>query len=194
VALTVFGGLLMLLPSMLQDALTWVFTPALVLASAAEQPLRAAVSPLVSQAAQVGFFGAAFTAVLLLISGRFVERALGWGVAIAWVAGAYGGAAARLLLTPGSIVPGFAASGGLFAVIGAYLMLYGIPRGLPLNIGGGRVAQVATLAGIWSLLQLAFGLASGGIELSVQIIEPLGGLAAGVALARPLLAWRYRRA
>jgi hypothetical protein len=43
-------------------------------------------------------------------------------------------------------------------------------------------------------VQIVFTLAGGGFELSVTIVEPLGGLAAGVALARPLLAWSYRKA
>ena len=43
-------------------------------------------------------------------------------------------------------------------------------------------------------IQIAFAIVGGGFELSVTIVEPLGGLAAGVALARPLLAWAYRKA
>ena len=116
------------------------------------------------------------------------------GVAAVFVAGAHGGALARLLLTPGSGLPGLGASGGLFAVIGAYLMLYGIPAGLPLNLRGSRATQVAALALIWAAVQLAFLLAVGGGDLSVSIVEPLGGLLAGAALARPLLRWKYRGA
>ena len=193
-ALTVFGALLMLVPDLFVKAAGLVFSPALFLAAWREAPVVAFASPLVSQVAAAGIFGAAFSAVLLLIAGRYVERALGLGVVAAWVAGAYGGACARLLITPASLTPGFSASGGLFAVIGAYLMLYGIPRAMPLNVGGSRPRQIAMLALFWAALQLLFGLAGAGFDLSVQLIEPLGGLAAGAALARPLLAWRYRRA
>ena len=190
-----FGALLMLVPSVGRALLLWVFSPAMALTLWPEAPLNVMVSPLVSQFAVAGLFGAAFDAVFVLIAGRYVERALGGpGVAATFVAGAYAGAIARLVLTPASAVPGFGASGGLFAIVGAYLMLYGIPAGLPLNLRGSRVKQIGLLALIWTALQLAFLLATRGGDVSIQVIEPLGGLAAGVALARPLLRWRYRRA
>ena len=37
-------------------------------------------------------------------------------------------------------------------------------------------------------------LASGGFELSLNVINPLGGLIVGMLVARPLLRWRYRKA
>ena len=194
-ALIAFGALMMLLPPVFAGAIEWVFSPAMALGLWREVPAMIAASPLVSQVAAAGIFGAAFNAVLLLISGRHVERAVGpVGLIATFVAGAYAGALARLLVTPGSGVPGFGANGGLFAVIGTYLMLYGIPAGLPLNLRGSRVGQIAALALFWTILQVLFMLASAGADLSTAIVEPLGGLAAGVALARPLLRWRYRKA
>lgn len=184
----------MLLPGVAAAVAGLVFSPALLLAGLTGDPVLA-LSPLVSQFAAAGIFGAAFDAVFLLIAGRYVERALGpWGLIAVFVAGAYGGALARLLLTPDSMMPGFGASGGLFAIVGAYLMLYGIPSALPIRLGGGRVAQIAALACIWIGFQLIFMLVAGAVDWSIVLIEPLGGLIAGVALARPLLAWRYRRA
>lgn len=185
---------MLLLPSVTMWAVAWCFTPAVVVAGWAVDPLRVALSPLVSQAAQTGLFAAAFDAILLLAAGRYVERVLGpIGVVLVFVAGAYGGALARLVLTPGSIVPGLDANGALFAEAGAYLMLYGIPRGLPARLGQSRIGQVAGLAAVWASIQLAFLLAAGG-DWSTAVVEPLGGLAAGVALARPLLGWKWRGA
>ena len=185
----------MLLPPVAAMAVASVFSPALALTLWQDMPQVVAVSPLLSQVAAAGLFGAAFDAVLLLVAGRYVERAIGpLGVVLLFVAGAYAGALARLLLTPGSAVPGLGANGALFAMIGAYLVLYGIPAGLPVNLRGSRLAQIGALALIWAALQLVFMLVGAGGDLSVSIVEPLGGLAAGVALARPLLAWRYRKA
>ena len=190
-----FVALLMLIPSMAMLAVAWCFSPAALVAAWQEGVPAVAVTPLVSQLAQIGLFGAAFDVIFLLVTGRYVEQALGGiGVVATFVAGAYGGALARLLLTPGSGVPGLAGSGSLFALIGAYLMLYGIPRGLPFNLRGSRPVQIAALALIWAVVQLVFMLIAAGGDLSVSIVEPLGGLAAGAALARPLLAWRYRGA
>ena len=194
-ALTAFGALMMLLTPVVAAAVGLIFSPALALALWQSDPATVALSPLLSQFAAAGLFGAAFDAVMLLVAGRYVERAVGpVGIVVTFVAGAYAGALARLVLTPGSVVPGFGATGGVFAIIGAYLMLYGIPAGLPLNLRGSRLVQVAALALIWAALQLAFLLAAPGGDISVPIIEPLGGLAAGVGLARPLLRWRYRKA
>ena len=185
----------MVVPSVGTSLLLWVFSPAMAFGLWQDAPLNVVASPLVSQFAAAGLFGAAFDAIFVLIAGRYVEQALrGLGVAATFVAGAFAGAIARLVLTPGSAVPGFGASGGLFAIVGAYLMLYGIPAGLPLNLRGSRVKQIGVLALIWAGLQFSFLLATRGGDVSIQVVEPLGGLAAGVALARPLLKWRYRRA
>jgi hypothetical protein len=39
-----------------------------------------------------------------------------------------------------------------------------------------------------------FALVAQNFEMSVTFVEPLGGLLAGVLLARPLLRWQFRRA
>uniref|UniRef100_UPI001575993A rhomboid family intramembrane serine protease n=1 Tax=Sphingomonas bacterium TaxID=1895847 RepID=UPI001575993A len=162
-ALIAFAAVMMLLPSVTMLAAAYCFTPAVAVAGWRLDPLGVALSPLASQFAQAGLFAAAFDAILLLAAGRHVERALGPVSLVAlFVAGAYGGALARLVLTPGSIVPGLNANGALFAEVGAYLMLYGIPRGLPASLGRSRLGQVAGLAALWALVQLAFMVAAGG--------------------------------
>jgi membrane associated rhomboid family serine protease len=172
------------------------FIPAWLLAGGwAEDPLLAVFSPLASAFLPRDFLSAIFNGVFLLIAGRFVERAIGpLGLGVVFVAGAYGGALARLLLTPTSILASAGSTPSLFAIIGAYFMLYGVPQALPVPRHLPRVAQIGVLALVWLGLQLAFAIASGGIELSVNIIDPLGGLLAGIALARPMLAWQYRKA
>lgn len=154
------------------------------------------LSPLASAFLARDFLSAAFNLVFLLIAGRFVEKAVGpLGLGILFVAGAYGGALARTILTSGSMTPSAGVDASVFAVIGAYFMLYGVPSVFPAAIRGhSRSVQIAILAAIWLGLQILFAIIAGGLELSVTIIEPLGGLAAGVALARPLLAWAYRKA
>jgi len=153
------------------------------------------LSPLASTFLAHDFLSAALSLVFLLIAGRFVEKALRpVGLAIVFVGGAYGGALARLILTPGSVLPSAGANAVSFAVIGAYFMLYGVPPAVPVSRAYGRSGQIAILAAVWMAVQIVFTLAGGSFELSLTIIEPLGGLAAGVALARPLLAWGYRKA
>jgi membrane associated rhomboid family serine protease len=160
-----------------------------------QNPVAAILSPLASQFLPTDFVSLAFNGLFLLVAGRFVEKAIGpVGLGVIFVAGAYGGALARLLLTPGSPLASAGATAALFAVVGAYLMLYGVPRGIPIAQHQTRLVQIAALAGIWFAIQLAFMLAASSLEFSVSIIEPLGGLLAGVALAKPIMRWRYRKA
>lgn len=158
-------------------------------------PLRALLSPLASRFIEPNILGFAFNAMFLLIVGRFVEKAVGpVGLIALFVAGAYLGAVARLLFTPTSMTMSMGMTPSLFAIIGAYLMLYGVPSQIPVGQGQRRPVQILLLALIWAGISLAFMLASGSVELSVSLVEPIGGLIAGLLLARPLLRWRYRRA
>ncbi|MES2055757.1 MAG: rhomboid family intramembrane serine protease [Pseudomonadota bacterium] len=160
-----------------------------------DDPVRSWLSPLASVFLARDFISATFNLIFLLIAGRFVEKALRpVGLGIIFVAGAYAGALARLVLTPGSILPSAGLEPSVFAIIGAYFMLYGVPNAIPIGHGKSRWIQIAMLAGVWLAIQVAFSIVAQSFELSVSIIEPLGGLAAGVALARPLLKWQYRRA
>lgn len=161
----------------------------------AQNPVRAIASPLASQFLAQDVLSLLLNGIFLLIAGRYVENALGpGGLAAVFVFGAYGGAVVRLLLTPSSSLASAGSTPAVFAVIGAYLMLYGVPRGIPIAQRQPRLVQIAAIAGIWLALQLLFMLAAGQFELSVSLVEPIGGLIAGVAIARPIMRWRYRKA
>lgn len=177
-------------------ALQYGFSPQYFLAGGWRQdPVLTWLSPLASAFLARDFLSAIFNLIFLLIAGRFVEKAIRpLGLGVVFVAGAYAGALARLILTPGSVIPSAGLDAPVFAVIGAYFMLYGVPRAIPITQGKSRSAQIAILAGIWLAIQIAFSIAAQSFEVSVTIVEPIGGLIAGVALARPLLAWAYRKA
>ncbi|MGJ3648782.1 rhomboid family intramembrane serine protease [Sphingomonas sp. GlSt437] len=175
-------------------AIPFVFSPGLFLAGGWQDP-AIWLSPVISQFLVSNIVNTVFDLIFLLIAGRFVERSLGAGGLIAlFVVGAYAGALARTLLTPWSLIPTAGADAAVFAIIGAYFMLYGVPSVIPVARHYSRVQQIGALALLWLIVQLSFMMASGGMEFSLTIINPLGGLVAGVALARPLLAWRYRKA
>lgn len=172
------------------------FVPAGVLFGAwRAEPIATLASPLVSQFLMSSIFSTLFNTIFILVAGRYVERSIGWaGLIATFVAGAYGGALARLALTSGSMAVTADASAGLFALVGAYFTLYGVPNILPLPRHYGRFAQIGALAAFWMVVQVAFMLASGAFELSLTVVNPLGGLSAGVLVARPLLRLRYRKA
>lgn len=194
VAIIFATAVVQLAPVVYNTVLPYGFAPALFIAGGWSDPL-AWGSPLVSQFLLGGILIALFNAVLLLIVGRYVERSIGpLGLYLTFVLGAFAGAAARLALTPGSPLITTGANAGFFALVGAYFMLYGIPAALPIPHNYSRPLQIAVLAAIWAAIQVAFMLTSGAIELSVSLIDPLGGLLAGMVLGRPLLRWRYRNA
>jgi len=177
-------------------ALEFGFTPLDFLAGGwSAEPVRSWLSPLASAFIARDVISAIFNLVFLLIAGRYVEKAIGpIGLGVVFVAGAYGGSLARLILTPGSPIPSAGLDASVFAVIGAYFMLYGVPSAIPIARHHNRLTQVAILAGIWMAIQIAFAIVAQSFAVSVTIVEPIGGLIAGVALARPLLAWNYRKA
>lgn len=194
VAFTLFISVLQVLGAVQAALSHYAFSPILFLADGWRDP-PTWLSPIVSQFLLPSIMTVLFNTVLLLIAGRYVEQALGGaGMLLAFIAGAYGGALARLVLTPNSIFFTAGADAGLFALIGAYLSLYGVPKMVPVAPHYSRGAQIAVVAGIWAAVQLAFMLAGGSFELSVSLINPLAGLATGALLARPLLRFRYRRA
>jgi membrane associated rhomboid family serine protease len=157
--------------------------------------VRSWLSPLASAFLPYDIVSAIFNGVLLLVAGRFVEKSIGpVGLGILFVAGAYGGALARLALTFSSPMPSGGCAPSLFAMIGAYMTLYGVPQSLPVPRHLSRWAQIGVLAFFWLVVQALFALAAQNFEVSVAIVDPLGGLIVGMLLARPLLALRWRKA
>lgn len=181
----------------LDAAAIWFgFTPGDFLAGGwNNDPIRSWLSPLASAFLARDFVSAIFNLIFLLIAGRYVEKAVRpLGLGLIFVAGAYGGALARLILTPGSALASAGLDAPLFAVIGAYFMLYGVPDAIPIARHHNRLTQIAILAGIWMAVQIAFAVLAQSFAVSVTIVEPIGGLLAGMALAKPMLAWAYRKA
>ena len=172
----------------------YAFSPLLFLSGGWRAMPMIWLSPIVSQFLLGSITMAMFNTALMLIVGRFVEKALGGiGLIATFVVGAYGGAIARTIVTPGSIVPTAGIDAGFFAAIGAYLMLYGIPRGISIARNYSRPVQILGLALLWAAIQGMLMLI-GNFEVSLSLVNPLGGLLVGALIARPLLAWRYRKA
>lgn len=153
------------------------------------------LTPLTATVIHGGFLHLALNIVMLVYCGRMLERALGWsGIAILYLVGAYAGALGQWAFGPLSAVPMIGASGAISAILAAYAMLFAerpVPAIGPIP---SRVVRIAWLAAGWIAIQLLVGLASGGDLQPVAIGAHIGGFLAGLALARPLLMWRYRAA
>jgi membrane associated rhomboid family serine protease len=137
--------------------------------------------------------------LFLLILGVPAERALGpWRLlALFLLGGAFANTlAAALLAAPGRVVIG--ASGGMSAIIGAFLVLFPrarlgvvVPLGLWLEFVR---APAALLIGVWLALQWALTFVGSAVG-AVAWWAHLGGFAAGVMLAlvfRPAVRQRKR--
>ena len=155
-----------------------------------EGALPAILTPLSATLLHADFMHLAFNMLLMFVCGKGVEEALGGrGLMGLYVIGAYVAAAGHYLFNPDSAGPMIGASGAVSAIIGAYALLYSKPRN---GVGGWK--HVASLAGAWIIIQLLIGLTTVGADTSIAIMAHIFGFGAGLALARPMLMWRYRDA
>ncbi len=158
-------------------------------------PLPFWLTPLTATLVHGGFLHLALNMVMLVYCGRLLERALGAaGTVLLYVVGAYAGAAGHWAFGPMSAAPMIGASGAISAILAAYAMLFAerpVPAIGPIP---SRVVRVVWLAAAWIVIQLLIGFASGGGLQPVAVGAHIGGFIAGLALARPLLLWRYRSA
>lgn len=171
------------------------FIPARVMA---EGPLPGAVpvllTPLSATLVHAGLAHLALNMMMFIFCGRFVESVIGGGPSIVlYIVGAYGAAFAQWAIDPSSTVPMVGASGAISATVGAYAVFFSRSQVKGIGPFSPFVVRVVWLAAGWIFLQSLIGLASfGGGQIAIA--AHIGGFIAGLALARPLLLWRYRKA
>lgn len=136
-----------------------------------------------------------FNMLMLVYCGRSVETVLGAGpMAVLYLVGAYVSAGGQYVAGPMSPVPMIGASGAISAVIAVYALLFGrnaVQRWGPIPAHWVRAIWLAIA---WTGVQWLVGLASRGGSYEIATAAHVGGFLAGLAMARPLLAWRYRGA
>lgn len=157
------------------------------------------LTPLSATLVHGGLLHVAFNILMIGFCGRLVEASIGpLCLIILYVVGAYAAAGAQWLVDPASVVPMIGASGAGSALIAAYALLYS--RQTVKNWGPipGKLIHVLWLAGAWIGLQALITLTSAGVPGvppgdAIGTAAHVGGFLAGLALARPLLLFRYRR-
>jgi membrane associated rhomboid family serine protease len=158
------------------------------------------LTPLSCTLVHAGLWHIGFNLLMIVFCGRLVEASVGpGGVIVAYVIGAYVACAAQYAVAPHSGVPMIGASGAGSALIGAYSLLYSNRRMNGWGPFSGQFLQILWLAAAWIGIQLLLDYASGdvpGMPDGALIAAPahVGGFLAGLALARPLLLFRYRDA
>ncbi|MBW4329332.1 rhomboid family intramembrane serine protease [Stakelama sp. CBK3Z-3] len=153
------------------------------------------LTPLTATFVHAGLLHLGFNMVMLGYTGREAERTLGArGILVLYVFGAYAAAAAQWLSGPHMQAPMIGASGALSAIVGAYSLLYGQSRAKAIGPFPARIVHVLWLALAWTGINLLIGLMSVRAGTPIAAAAHVGGFIAGLALARPLLAWRWRGA
>lgn len=153
------------------------------------------LTPLTATLVHADLIHLGFNLLILAFCGRAAEGVLGpVGVVILYVLGAYAAAAGHYLMEPGSMVPMIGASGAGSAVLGAYAMLFGRNK---VRVKSPTLAlwlNALWLIAGWIALQLVIGLVSARTTVGIAVGAHIGGFLVGIALARPLLLLRYRKA
>jgi membrane associated rhomboid family serine protease len=115
-------------------------------------------------------------------------------VVLLYLVGAITAVLAHWLIDPMSAIPLIGASGAVSALVGAYSLLYGRMRAKAIGPLSPRAVQVLWLLAAWTGINLLVGLMSAGSSMPIAAAAHVGGFVAGLALARPLVRWHWRRA
>ena len=157
--------------------------------------LPAWITPLSSALLHGSWVHLIINMVMLAIAGSQVERVVGAsGMLLAYVLGAIVAAAAQFAWDPSSPMPMVGASGAISALFGLYAIFFGRPKQVTKNQKANRWIHVAWLLAAWVVLQWMSALLAGGEGVMLATPAHIGGFIAGLALQRPLLLWRYRKA
>ena len=153
------------------------------------------LTPLTATLVHANFLHLALNLLILVFCGRPTEAVLGpVALAILYVVGAYAAAAAQYLVNPTSFMPMIGASGAISAVLGAYAMLFGRNKVKIRNPALALWLNALWLLVAWVVLQIIVFLTFVTGGMSIAIAAHIGGFIAGLALANPLLLFRYRKA
>jgi membrane associated rhomboid family serine protease len=196
-AITALASLAVIASGHLMEMALWAgFIPGRVQgAGEGMQLMPLALTPLTATLIHAGLVHLFFNLLIHLFCGRSVESIVGTpGLVVLYLVGAYAAAGAQYLAGMHEVEPMVGASGAISAIIGAYAMLFGRNR---VKAGSAAVATLinaAWLVAAWVVLQYLIGFLFLSMGLQVAIAAHVGGFLAGLALAKPLLLWRWRGA
>jgi len=159
------------------------------------------LTPLSATLVHAGWMHLGFNLLMLIFCGRFVEQLLGQARTVTiYIVGAYAAALGQWVMSAVStdaheaLIPMIGASGAISALLGTYALIYSQRGVKPIGPIPAHVVRILWLAAGWTVLQLMIALAGGFDSFfgGVAIGAHIGGFIAGLLLARPLLARRFR--
>ncbi|RYD85999.1 MAG: rhomboid family intramembrane serine protease [Sphingomonadales bacterium] len=153
------------------------------------------LTPLSCALLHAGFLHLGMNMLILFVTAQPTEKVLGaLPLVVLYIVGAYAAAAAQWLVDPASVIPMIGASGAASAVVGAYSLLFGRSRAKAIGPIPAQAVHVIWLAAAWTAINLLSAFAFLNAGIGVAAAAHIGGFLVGLALARPLLAWRWRGA
>ena len=153
------------------------------------------LTPLTATLVHAGLLHLGFNLLIFVWCGMLVERVLGAGpLILIYVVAAYTAALAQWVLFPHSTDPMVGASGAISGVIGAFALSFGRPKRIVRNNTLNQLLNGLWLLAAWVVLQWMTGMLGGLNGYQIATPAHVGGFLAGLALQRPLLLWRYRKA
>jgi len=187
---------LLIVSGQIEDAaLRFGFIPARASGMALDGALPMWLTPWSATLVHGGWLHLGLNLLMLVYIGSQVERVLGAAnVLFAYLVGALVAAFAQWLADPSAMVPMIGASGAISALFGIYALLAARPKPVTRSPRANRAIHVVWLLGAWIAIQWMTDVLSAGQGVMLATAAHIGGFIAGLALQRPLLLWRYRRA
>ena len=153
------------------------------------------LTPLTATLVHAGLLHLGLNLLIFVWCGMLVERVLGAGpLILIYVVAAYTAAIAEWVLFPQSTDAMVGASGAISGVIGAFALSFGRPKRIVRNNTLNQIINGLWLLAVWVILQWMTGMLGGLNGYQIATPAHVGGFLAGLALQRPLLLWRYRKA
>jgi membrane associated rhomboid family serine protease len=162
----------------------------------------ASLTPLTAAFLHGGIAHVIMNMLMLLLIGKLGDRVLGGGLfLVLYIVSAYVAAATEWLaadlqlpMSLDMMAPAIGASGAISGIIGAYVLLFPNKQPKPWGPIPAEIARPLHLTLAWIGLNLAMGFVGPGLGIGIAIWSHIGGFMIGLAIARPLLLWRYRKA
>ena len=178
-----------------EAAMRFGFIPARVSGMTLDGALPLWLTPWSATLVHGGWLHLILNLVMFVWISSQVERVLGAAnLLFAYLVGALAAAAAQWLADPGAFIPMVGASGPISAIFGIYALLSAQPKAVTRSPRANRAIHVMWLLVAWIAIQWMTGQLSAGQGVMIATAAHIGGFIAGLALQRPLLLWRYRRA
>jgi membrane associated rhomboid family serine protease len=153
------------------------------------------LTPLTATLVHAGILHLGLNLLIFVWCGSLVERVIGAGpFVLIYVVAAYTAALAQWAFDPTSTAPMVGASGAISGIIGAFALSFGRPKRIVRNNTLNQLINGLWLLVAWIVLQMMTGFLAGTQGVLVATPAHVGGFVAGLALQRPLLLWRYRKA